>query len=95
MMASCIPPLTLTSLSLIYFEAGTWAINELKRYGYQVDRQNFGKTYFDEKTSRDAMNYDNSRHSVLESGMATVGSALGMRYYLVVKVHYRLGSRNC
>ena len=22
-------------------------------------------------------------------------SALGMRYYLVVKVHYRLGSRNC
>ena len=37
--------------------AGTWAIEELKRFGFQADRQGFGKIYFDEKAIRDAMNY--------------------------------------
>lgn len=37
--------------------AGTWAISELKKYGFQVDRKDFGKIYFGEKAIRDAMNY--------------------------------------
>ena len=39
------------------YEAGTWAIGEMKKYGYQVDRQGFGKVYFDEEDIRDAMKY--------------------------------------
>ena len=38
-------------------QAGTWAIAELKKYGFQADRQGFGKIYFSEKSIRDAMNY--------------------------------------
>ena len=37
--------------------AGTWAISELKKYGFQADRKGFGKIYFNEKSIRDAMNY--------------------------------------
>jgi hypothetical protein len=39
------------------YEAGTWAIEELKKYGFHADRQNFGKIYFDEESIRDAMKY--------------------------------------
>ena len=39
------------------YEAGTWAIAELKKYGYQADRQGFGKIYFDEESIRDSMKY--------------------------------------
>lgn len=39
------------------YEAGTWAIDELKKYGYQADRQGFGKIYFDAENIRDAMKY--------------------------------------
>ena len=39
------------------YEAGTWAIGELKKYGYQADRQGFGKIYFDEEDIRDSMKY--------------------------------------
>ncbi len=39
------------------YEAGTWAIGELKKYGFQADRQNFGKVFFDETSIRDAMKY--------------------------------------
>lgn len=39
------------------FEAGTWAIEELKKYGYQADRQGFGKIYFNENNIRKAMAY--------------------------------------
>ena len=39
------------------YEAGTWAIGELKKYGFQADRQGFGKIYFQEDNIRDAMKY--------------------------------------
>ena len=39
------------------YEAGTWAIEQLKQYGFRADRQDFGTVYFDEKSIRDAMNY--------------------------------------
>ena len=39
------------------YEAGTWAIGELKKYGFQADRQNLGKVFFDETSIRDAMKY--------------------------------------
>ncbi len=38
-------------------QGGTWAISELKKYGFRADRQNFGTIFFDEKSIRDAMNY--------------------------------------
>lgn len=39
------------------YEAGTWAISELKKYGFQADRQGFGKIYFTEDNIRHAMAY--------------------------------------
>ena len=39
------------------YEAGTWAIGELKKHGFQADRKDFGKVSFDETSIRDAMKY--------------------------------------
>lgn len=39
------------------YEAGQWAISQLKAFGYQVDRQNFGKIYFGESDIKDGINY--------------------------------------
>ncbi len=39
------------------YEAAQWAISQLKTFGYQVDRQNFGKIYFDESDIRKGAEY--------------------------------------
>ena len=39
------------------YEAAEWAISQLKSTGYQVDRQNFGKIFFDEKDIRKGAEY--------------------------------------
>lgn len=38
-------------------QAAIWATEELKKYGYQADRQGFGIIYFDSKAINKAMNY--------------------------------------
>lgn len=39
------------------YEAAQWAISQLKATGYQVDRQNFGKIYFEENDIRKGAEY--------------------------------------
>lgn len=39
------------------YEASQWAISQLKAFGYQVDRQNFGKIYFNEKDIENGVKY--------------------------------------
>ncbi|MBQ8528503.1 MAG: hypothetical protein IJ459_02070 [Clostridia bacterium] len=46
-----------TNIGSDKYEAGNYAIDELKKYGFQADRQNFGKIYFEESDIRGAMNY--------------------------------------